>query len=81
MSCSAAIISTASRMTCFPAAARVPSVRVWVPWRRNCQNEGQNYLIRGSKGLQERFIGNAFALKAERERGLKHPYGQIPHTR
>ena len=43
--------------------------------------KGKNYLIRGSKDLQERFIGNAFMLnEAERERILKHPTGKYPHT-
>ncbi|WP_317855384.1 asparagine synthase (glutamine-hydrolyzing) [Chakrabartyella piscis] len=43
--------------------------------------KGKNYLIRGSKDLQERFIGNAFMLsKEERERILKNPSGNYPHT-
>lgn len=43
--------------------------------------KGKNYLIRGSKDLQERFIGNAFMLnEAERERILKHPTGKFHHT-
>lgn len=43
--------------------------------------KGKNYLIRGSKDLQERFIGNAFMLnEAERERILKNPTGKYPHT-
>lgn len=43
--------------------------------------KGKNFLIRGSKDLQERFIGNAFMLnEAERERILKHPTGKYPHT-
>lgn len=42
--------------------------------------KGKNYLIRGSKELQERFIGNAFMLsQAERERILKAPTGNYPH--
>ncbi len=44
--------------------------------------KGKNFLIRGSKDLQERFIGNAFVFpKEERERLLKHPSGKYPHTR
>lgn len=43
--------------------------------------KGRNFLIRGSKDLQERFIGNAFMLsEAERERILKHPTGKYHHT-
>lgn len=43
--------------------------------------KGKNYLIRGSKDLQERFIGNAFMLnEAERERILKQPTGKFHHT-
>lgn len=43
--------------------------------------KGKNFLIRGSKDLQERFIGNAFMLnEEERERILKHPTGRYPHT-
>lgn len=43
--------------------------------------KGKNYLIRGSKDLQERFIGNAFMLnEEERERILKHPTGKFHHT-
>lgn len=43
--------------------------------------KGKNYLIRGSKDLQERFIGNAFMLnEQERERILKHPTGKFHHT-
>lgn len=43
--------------------------------------KGKNFLLRGSKDLQERFIGNAFMLnEAERERILKHPTGKYPHT-
>lgn len=43
--------------------------------------KGKNYLIRGSKDLQERFIGNAFMLnEEERNRILKHPTGKYPHT-
>lgn len=44
--------------------------------------KGKNYLIRGSKDLQERFIGNAFMLtEEERERILKNPTGNYHHTR
>ena len=43
--------------------------------------KGKNYLIRGSKDLQERFIGNAFMLnEEERERILKNPTGKFHHT-
>ena len=43
--------------------------------------KGKNYLIRGSKDLQERFIGNAFMLnEKERERILKNPTGKFHHT-
>ncbi|WP_458407167.1 asparagine synthase (glutamine-hydrolyzing) [Anaerotignum sp.] len=43
--------------------------------------KGKNYLIRGSKDLQERFIGNAFMLnEQERERILKNPTGKFHHT-
>ena len=43
--------------------------------------KGKNFLIRGSKDLQERFIGNAFMLnEQERERILKHPTGKFHHT-
>ena len=42
--------------------------------------KGKNYIIRGSKDLQERFIGNAFMFqKAEREKLLKNPTGRFPH--
>jgi asparagine synthase (glutamine-hydrolysing) len=44
--------------------------------------KGKNYLIRGSKDLQERFIGNAFMLsEEERTRILKKPTGNFHHTR
>lgn len=44
--------------------------------------KGKNYLIRGSKDLHERFIGNAFMLsEEERERILKNPTGNYHHTR
>ncbi|MPN31649.1 Asparagine synthetase [glutamine-hydrolyzing] 1 [bioreactor metagenome] len=43
--------------------------------------KGKNYLIRGSKDLQERFIGNAFMLtEEERERILKKPTGKYHHA-
>lgn len=42
--------------------------------------KGKNYLIRGSKELQDRFIGNAFMFqKEEREKLLKNPTGRYPH--
>ncbi|WMI81351.1 asparagine synthase (glutamine-hydrolyzing) [Anaerotignum sp. MB30-C6] len=44
--------------------------------------KGKNYLIRGSKDLQERFIGNAFMLsEEERERILKNSTGRFHHTK
>lgn len=43
--------------------------------------KGKNYLIRGSKDLNERFIGNAFRFtEEERAKILKHPTGKYPHT-
>ena len=43
--------------------------------------KGRNYLIRGSKDLQERFIGNAFMFQEEeREKILKSPTGKYHHT-
>lgn len=43
--------------------------------------KGKNYLIRGSKTLQERFIGNAFMFnEEEREKILKNPTGKYNHT-
>ena len=43
--------------------------------------KGRNYLIRGSKDLQERFIGNAFMFQEEeREKILKNPTGKYHHT-
>ena len=43
--------------------------------------KGKNYLIRGSKDLNERFIGNAFIFnEQERESILAHPTGKYPHT-
>lgn len=43
--------------------------------------KGKNFLIRGSKDLQERFIGNAFMLnEEERARILKSPTGRFHHT-
>ena len=42
--------------------------------------KGKNYLIRGSKDLQERFIGNAFMFnEGERNKLLKHPTGRFHH--
>lgn len=42
--------------------------------------KGKNYLIRGSKDLEERFIGNAFMFnQKEREKLLKNPTGHYPH--
>ena len=43
--------------------------------------KGKNYIIRGSKELQERFIGNAFMFQeSEREKLLKHPTKHYHHT-
>ena len=43
--------------------------------------KGKNYLVRASKSLEERFIGNAFMFnEAEREKILKNPTGKYPHT-
>ena len=42
--------------------------------------KGKNFLIRASKDVEERFIGNAFMFtEAERERILKNPTGNYPH--
>lgn len=42
--------------------------------------KGKNYLIRGSKTLQQRFIGNAFMFgEKEREKLLKNPTGKYNH--
>ncbi len=41
--------------------------------------KGKNYIIRGSRDLEERFIGNAYMFrKAERESILKNPTGNYP---
>ncbi len=43
--------------------------------------KGKNYLIRGSKDVEERFIGNAFLCnEKEREKLLKNPTGKYNHT-
>lgn len=43
--------------------------------------KGKNYLIRASKDVEERFIGNAFMFsEKEREHILKNPTGKYPHT-
>lgn len=40
--------------------------------------KGKNYIIRGSRDLEERFIGNAYMFrKDERESILKHPTGNF----
>ena len=40
--------------------------------------KGKNYIIRGSRDLEERFIGNAYMFrKEERESILKHPTGNF----
>ena len=42
--------------------------------------KGKNYIIRASKGIRERFIGNAFMFNmAEREKILKNPTGKHPY--
>lgn len=42
--------------------------------------KGKNFLIRGSKTVEERFIGNAFMFtEKEREKILKHPTGRYDH--
>lgn len=43
--------------------------------------KGKNFLIRASKDLEERFIGNAFMFtEKERNKVLKHPTGKYNHT-
>jgi asparagine synthase (glutamine-hydrolysing) len=43
--------------------------------------KGQNYLVRASKPVEERFIGNAFMFNEdEREKILKNPTGKYRHT-
>lgn len=43
--------------------------------------KGKNYLVRASKSVEERFIGNAFMFtEKEREKILKNPTGKYPHT-
>lgn len=42
--------------------------------------KGKNFIIRGSKDVEERFIGNAFMFnEAEREKILKAPTGHYDH--
>ncbi len=42
--------------------------------------KGKNYLVRASKSVEERFIGNAFMFtEAEREKILKNPSGKYNH--
>lgn len=42
--------------------------------------KGKNYLIRGSKDVEERFIGNAFLFnEKDREKILKSPSGRYDH--
>ncbi|MCI8341842.1 MAG: asparagine synthase (glutamine-hydrolyzing) [Firmicutes bacterium] len=56
-----------------PVRGALGSVAAALPFKV----KGKNYLIRGSKDLEERFIGNAFMFtKAERERLLKNPSGK-----
>lgn len=44
--------------------------------------KGKNYFIRGSKDLQERFIGNAFMFdESERKKILKNPTGKYNHMK
>lgn len=60
-----------------PVRKALGSVAKAIPFRI----KGKNYLIRGSKDLQERFIGNAFMFQeSEREALLKHPTGKYHHT-
>lgn len=43
--------------------------------------KGKNFLIRASKPVEERFIGNAFMFnEKERDKVLKHPTGKYNHT-
>ena len=43
--------------------------------------KGKNFLIRASKPVEERFIGNAFMFsEKERNKVLKHPSGKYNHT-
>ena len=43
--------------------------------------KGKNFLIRASKPVEERFIGNAFMFnEKERNKVLKHPTGKYNHT-
>lgn len=45
------------------------------------QIQRQNFLIRASKPVEERFIGNAFMFnEEERSRVLKNPTGKYNHT-
>ena len=42
--------------------------------------KGKNYIIRGSKDVEERFIGNAFLFnEKDREKILKNPSGRYNH--
>lgn len=42
--------------------------------------KGKNYIIRGSKNVEERFIGNAFLFnEKDREKILKNPSGRYNH--
>lgn len=44
--------------------------------------KGKNFLIRASKDVEERFIGNAFMFNVkEREKILKNPTGKYPFTK
>ena len=43
--------------------------------------KGKNFLIRGSKDVEERFVGNAFMFnETERAKILKNPTGHYDHT-
>lgn len=43
--------------------------------------KGKNFLIRASKDVEERFIGNAFMFDMkDRKKILKHPTGNYPYT-
>lgn len=60
-----------------PVRKTMGSIAKAIPFRM----KGKNYLIRGSKDLEDRFIGNAFMFNMkEREDILAHPTGKYPYT-
>ena len=76
---------TGSSLSAAISAGAVAQFFQWAVVEENNEyqdtQEIKNYLIRGSKDLQERFIGNAFMLnEQERERILKNPTGKFHHT-